>query len=490
MLGDDVFIHFLEHEIVELVGRAPFFSDEARHAFRMSLLVAERTVVPATAYWEDAWAAPLLEAYAPFRQARRLQLIGTAASPEEYLANKREQYARDPTRYRAYFEEPTSPEYNRLKEMWRTRVRSTTADIGSLWRQGLLRNDVLFAQLLRRPRSSLSLEAELDRVPEWLGTAAFIGDFVIGVLDERGVSLDPLQQQLVGRIITRDYVRSFLDEMGATALLGGPTKAADSLLADSDFTFDVQRFARLLAHLGLQDLIAGLDPSELLRARESLEWEVTRQDLLGRAARSGPLWTSEDYSAVRRAQTLNFRDPLDMLRGVCEKYTHGLQGVARQRLREEAEMEGKRRGTRFDFSGGSHDFSGAHLGDKYSGPTVTGDIVVSGGRLSLGGKSVDLRAATPDETTRAIAELLGSVAPENVVKELEAASAVVDEREDINADDITAEIVQAFSGPRETGLTERLKAITGRIAEEAAVGAASGGLTSAVLLALQQLGLG
>ena len=267
MLGDDVFIHFLEHEIVELVGRTPSFSGEARHAFRMSLLAAERTVVPATAYWEDDWAAPLLEAYAVFRQAGRLQLIGTAPSPEEYLANKREHYQRDPNRYRAYFEEPSAAEYNRLKEMWRTRVRSTTADLGSLWRQGLLRQDVLFEQLLRRERSSLSLDSQLDRVPEWLGTAAFIGDFVVGVLNERGVMLDPLQQQLVGRIITRDYVRSFLDEMGATALLGGPTKAADSLLADADFTFDVQRFSRLLAHLGLEDLIVALDPEELLRAR-------------------------------------------------------------------------------------------------------------------------------------------------------------------------------------------------------------------------------
>ena len=147
-------------------------------------------------------------------------------------------------------------------------------------------------------------------------------------------------------------------------------------------------------------------------------------------------------------------------------------------------------GSKFEFRGGSHDFSRAHLGDKYSGPAIVGDVTVTGSRVDFGGKSLDLRIAAPDETASAITELIAKVSPENVVEQLEAVSAVLDERDDIIAEEITADIVQAFSGPREVGLTERLKAIASRITEEAAVGAASGGLTSAVLLALQQLGLG
>lgn len=490
LLGDDIFIHFLEHEILELVGRKPSYETEAINAFRLSLLAAERVVVPATAYWEDRWAPPLLEEFAPFRQAGRLQLIGTAANPEEYLAIKREHYARDRNRYRSYFAEPSRAEYERLTEMWRMRVRSTTADIAAGWSRGLGAGDVLFEQVFRRAGWGLRHEGDFALVPQLLGPAAFIADFVVGALRERGVGLDPRQAGLVSRIISRDFVHSFVGELGATVLFGGPTKAVDSLLVDTDLRFDVARFSRILADLDLADAVAAMNPEELLQARESIEWQVTRSDLLARAARSGDVWSRGEREVVAQVRRRSFADPLDAWRGVCDEYTNAMQAAERRRLAEEAEMEGNRKGTSYNLIGGSHDLRGAHLGDDHSTTISTGEVAITGGRVQIGGKATDLRTATPKEVERAVIELLGRTTPEEVVQQLEAMSSAVAGRGDIEDEAITEAVSKAYGGPREHSVTERLKLLAGKISEDAVVGAASGGLTTAVLEGLRLLGLG
>jgi hypothetical protein len=489
-LGDDIFIHFLEHEILEMVGRKASYGAEAVSALRLSLLAAERVVIPATAYWEDQWAPPLLERFGPFRQAGRLQLIGTAANPEEYLALKREHYARDRNRYRSYFEEPSRAEYERLSEMWRMRVRSTTADIATGWTQGLGAGDVLFEQVLNRPGGGMRLEQDIARVPQWLGPAAFIADFVVGALGEHGVVIDPQQKGLISRIINRDYVSSYVEELGATVLVGGPTKAVDSLLADTRLRFDVTRFQRMLADLNLADTLVALQPEELLRARESIEWRATRSDLLARAARSGDVWSPGELEVLAQIEAGRFSDPLDVWRGVCDEYTQAMQAAEHRRIAEEAELEGRRKGSSYNLFGGSHDLRGAHFGDDHSTTISADTVTITGGRLQIGGRAVDLYTAAPQEIERGVIELLGRTNPDEVVQQLEAMSGAVAGRDDIDEKEVAEAVAQAFGGPREHSVTERLKLLAGKIGEEAMVGAASGGLTTAALEGLKLLGLG
>ena len=259
---------------------------EARREFRLSLLAAERTVVPATAYWEEEWAPPLLEMYHPF--AKRVDCSSWALPVARRSTSPASKHARDPDRYRSYFEEPSRAEYDRLKEMWRTRLRSTTRDIAADWREGLMTGDVLFEDLLG-PGSAPGLDTTLDRVPEWLQSDAFIRDFVLGVLEERGVLLDPPQRSLIGQIINRGYVQSYLNEMQADRCARRADEdALDGLLVGANCTrLDVRRFEQLLSDLDVLELVAALTQDELLLARQSFEWEPVRVDLLARASRTG-----------------------------------------------------------------------------------------------------------------------------------------------------------------------------------------------------------
>jgi hypothetical protein len=489
MLGDDVFVHFLEHEILALVDRRQAYGVEAEWAFRTSLLVAERTVVPATAYWEDSWAAPLLESFAPFRAAGRLQLIGTATNPHDYLAIKREHYARDPKRYPRYFEDPTQAEYDRLTEMWRTRLRSTTSDIATFWQGDLLRGDVLFDRLLNRPGTVRTLDEHLLEVPDFLGTDAFIGDFVDRVLQEREVLLDPPQRQFVGQIVMRNHARSFLVEIGGTALRGGPTSAVDALLEGAPFSIDLRRVSRILELMGLAAPFACIDAEQLLSVCESVEWAPVRADILARAAaRTRSIWSPEEAVALTKLEPMHKTDPVQQFRATCTRYTRVIRDVAKERLIEEADLEGRRKGHHIEIHGDMHGDVG-QVGDKTNVTIVGSDVRVTGRRLQLAGRSLDLEHDSAQIVRHAIPEVVATASPEDAPRHLEAISKVVDQRADITETEITEEIVSAFSGPRAISLTERLKATGANIAQQATIGAVSGGLTSAVLVALKALGL-
>jgi hypothetical protein len=491
-LGDDIFVHFLEHEILALVGRRKAYGVEAERAFRTILLLAIRTVVPATAYWEDEWAAPLLEAFAPFRHTGRLQLLGTAPNPEAYLASKREHYAREPGRYTGYFTEPTRAEYDRLTELWRTRLRSTTSDIAEHWRVELTRGDVLFERLLHNSGAARGLDDHLHDVPEILGGDAFIGDFVYRALQQqRQVLLHPTQRSIVGQIVMRGYVRSFLTEIGGTAVLSGPTRAVDHLLAGAPFSIDLHRVEGVLDALGLGVLVSEFDATELLGVSETLEWAPVRDDILARAARTGPIWSTDEALALQRLEPIYAREPVERFRALCSRYSLAMQATAKRRLAEEAELEGTRKGRHIEIHGDRNvvgDVTGGHIGDAYIAH-VAGDVRVTGNRLQLGGKSIDLADAPAEAVRRAVVEIVATAAPQDVVAHLEGVSRAVDRRHDVTDAEVTSEVAEAFRGPRDITLTERLKAVAGDITQQAAIGAASGGLTSAVLVGLQALGL-
>jgi hypothetical protein len=413
--------------------------------------------------------------------------MGTSSDPEAYLLAKREHYASDPTRHAAYFEDPSRAEYQRLRELWRPRLRSTTTDIADLWTRSLRRGDELFRRLLNQPETNLSLDSDLGHVPTWLGSDAFIGDFVIRALADRGVNLRREQEQLIAWIIHRSYNQSWIDEIGATVVLGGPTRSHDALLEGAYFTFDVGRFDMLLDHLGLGRAAAALTATQLLQVRTSLEWEMARPDLVARAGqRRGQLWRPDEAAAVKTARARQPRDPVERFRAVSESYTAAVHEIAKRRLIEEAEIEGKRKGARVEIHGGS--FGDMQVGDR-SGPTFVGGGSVTGGRLQLGGQSLDLLTAPASDVRRGIVELLGVTPPDHVVRELTAVENAIAEREDIVDAEVEHDIVEAFSGAREASVTEHLKVVSRRIGEASVVGAASGGLTAVVLHALRALGL-
>jgi hypothetical protein len=488
VLGADFFVHFLEHEILALVGTRQAHAAAAEQALRTILLLAERTVVPATAYWEDEWAAPLLEAYAPFRGAGRLQLIGTAGNPDDYLASKREHYKHDPDRYPRYFEEPTRAEYDRLQELWRVRERSTTVDIASFWRQGLTRVDPLFERLLASGRPMRNLDDHLFEVPALLGTRAFISDFVDLALLEREVLFEPSQKQIVRQIVMRDHASSFLTEIAGTAAHGGPTAAVDGLLSGAPFAVDLRRVAQIFEQLGLVGPLAALSAEEMLAVCHSVEWGPVREDILARAAaRTSAVWTSRESQAVGRLEPASKGTPSSVVKEICRGYTRAMEAVAREYELKEADLEGRRKGAHIEVHGANFGTVAGHVGDNYN--VTFGDVSVTGARLLIAGRSVDLANDAPSAVRQAIAEVVATAAPQDVPEHLEAMSKTIDRREDITESEVRKEIEEAFDGPRAIGRREHLKDVGVRIAQQVAAGTISGGLVQAVLAGLHALGL-
>jgi hypothetical protein len=363
--------------------------------------------------------------------------------------------------------------------MWRMRNRSTTADIAASWRAGVRDVDPLFERLLHAPVGVPNIDGHLFDVPELLGPDAFIRDFVIRALGERRVFLDQPRRSIVGEIILRDYVRSHLLELGGTALVGGPTSAVDGLLSDAPFAVDLTRVTSILNALDMAAPLAQLDARQMLRLRLAAEWEPVRMDILARAGRTGEIWSSEEMLAIRGLTPMRPREPLESLRNRCASYAEALGAVARQRLIEEADLEGKRQGQRI---------VAGHQSVVVTGD-MHGDVQLIGNRLQIDGDAINLAGAPREDVRAAIVELVARLSPDEAVAQLEAASRAIDARDDISPAEISQDIAQAFAGPRDLTGTERLKAIASNIAQQSAIGAAAGGLTTAVLAGLQAIGL-
>jgi hypothetical protein len=217
-------IHFFDREVLDLYA-VPRRYDEATiqtecgAALKIGCLFsAGQLLLPLSSYFESELISPLTSEWEVLFAAQELQLVSSELDIDHFVDVKHEQYKREPDRHPRYFDRKVATQLRDLAVPMLLRRRSSTHDIGASWRDQLQVNTRLIGGLAtnRKTRTIGQFERRLFDIPTLLGGDAFIWDYVRPLLPVSGVTSE--QTVAVKELISRSYVRSYLDEFAAYVL--------------------------------------------------------------------------------------------------------------------------------------------------------------------------------------------------------------------------------------------------------------------------------
>lgn len=104
----NIFLHFVDHEFLDLKGLAIRPSSELLDLMKGSMAVAAlitggKVYMPAAAYFESYYARRLFDMFPALREYGILGLVGNATGISDFVEGKQSQYAREMQRYPLYF---------------------------------------------------------------------------------------------------------------------------------------------------------------------------------------------------------------------------------------------------------------------------------------------------------------------------------------------------------------------------------------------------
>jgi nucleoside phosphorylase len=225
-----VFLQFLNPEIRALYQTDAGWSARQLHRewiriSKYALLVADKGLaIPASYVFEVPELSTLLEELQPVRKQGLLHVVSPTPDLVLYAGQKRKEYRDELALFPRYAgEDDAQPANGQL--IWVPRVaRSASGDIAAAWRGELEHADGLWRDLLRAAESrqlalpSL-LESAISTVPDKLEGRAFIYRFAKQLLP---FTPDTAGESRLKLLISREYLRSYLLELGAAVLVETP----------------------------------------------------------------------------------------------------------------------------------------------------------------------------------------------------------------------------------------------------------------------------
>jgi hypothetical protein len=253
----DVFVHFLDHEILDLYNIAKGFRDdevlaESTSALRIGYLFTTGSLlVPLSSYFESGLARAVLRSLRTLGEVGDLQIVASSEDYATFIYEKQEQYKHDRKRYPLYFAEDGIKELLTLRIPLKLRRASSTRQITRGWKNSLTDLPDLWSPIFAsgNPGSTEQFENSIDDLPERLEGSAFIWSFVKPLLPVSDVT--PAGELSLKRLISEHYVRSYIEEFEACILTGLNIGELD-FGVPIDWQFPMREVRRTLRTIGIE----------------------------------------------------------------------------------------------------------------------------------------------------------------------------------------------------------------------------------------------
>ena len=267
-------------------------------ATRFAVLLADEVLIPASSYVESAICRRVLDEYPPEIFAERFTLVGGGASFDEFLEAKHAQYRPDQAQGVAYRDEGLG-----ISLPWRTRRRSSTTDIMDVWTKALGSLEV--KRLFEAGADELPPGAERlwEKVPEQLGSNAFIVENVTRILFGTPKTSLIIRNRLHA-IINRAYFGSYAKDLGASIMRDLRFLESPNEVPSGDPGGDLN-YGRLVRTCRQHDVLGEINsrrPADLLALRSDqrfaaayaeamplIQVDETPISIIGRAGTPSPL---------------------------------------------------------------------------------------------------------------------------------------------------------------------------------------------------------
>lgn len=278
-----IYLHFLD---VYHYGRAVLGNRaseatliaEARRAFRLAVLHSDRVYLPASSYFEGPLAQIVLGDHSELAQMGVVYVAASQPSLEQHREEKIPQYPRGLPNaiHGAYTAAPHIEPPPYLQRGGSSRAAITKRWLRELQREGPQR----LAHKLGDLEAANRIERTWGRIPDLLESRAFVTPHVAELLAKRRAEVP--EQALIG-VIEPAYIDGYAESLEAAIV-------AELVYLQSPFSLSGEpafAFAPTLAaftELELLDLLDRANVHELMRFRDSSEWEQMQSFLAGGAA--------------------------------------------------------------------------------------------------------------------------------------------------------------------------------------------------------------
>ncbi|WP_139379578.1 hypothetical protein [Zoogloea sp. LCSB751] len=268
-----LFLHFFDTHFIADKGRAiesPQLRDEMKIATRLAVACAEKVFIPAASYYESYLCRQILADLTEFLDLGIIGLAGNAINLEEYIRERQ-----DETFYRKGSEQHslyrTDQEATKFLPYVR-RNRSATRDIGAHWDQCVA--DGSLAHRLRDAvdRPIPKLEARLERVPNELGSLAFIPAHVYEILDLCEAS--KLIQARIRSVINEGYFESYTKDLNAGVVVDLNYLASDFRIPSYGRDLSYNKMLRFVRGQDRLKELLSCEPVSLLRLADNPDWQI------------------------------------------------------------------------------------------------------------------------------------------------------------------------------------------------------------------------
>lgn len=262
-----IFLQYLNPEILNLYGATASKSrDEiyslvlktTRYAF---LLADDGLVFPASYFFEVKFMDRFLNHLKPLETSGLLHVASATPDLHIYAEKKRREYREELTMFPEYVSEDPADEMRDRRLIWLPRIRrSSSTDIAASWQQGF-GDGGIWRSVLERLAGHYNPLAKWERAiaetPARLEDRAFIARYAKALLP---FELEIFEHTQMAMMISRAYLESYLEELGAMVIVDTPLGKLDCGLPQWKFDGALSRFSYrelevFFSNLGIRKLV-------------------------------------------------------------------------------------------------------------------------------------------------------------------------------------------------------------------------------------------
>jgi hypothetical protein len=278
----NLLIHLFDKEVLDLYATPQHPNSVIQADIGAALKIAwlfcpGQLLLPLSSYFESAYVAPFIDQWASLFEAQELQLVSSELDYEVFAELKRDQYKREPHRHPTYYDKKVVFKLRDLTAPISRRNRSSTQDIGTGWREHFTNDQGIITGLAKVRNEDISqFKRALVELPQRLGGDAFIWDYVKPLLPVSSVDSD--QTHAIKALISRYYVRSYLDEFDAYAI--HELRVGDfGCGLRSEELQSIRRMRQIVRRAGIAEGIGALTWDDVLLVRDVPIFVIFAQQL-------------------------------------------------------------------------------------------------------------------------------------------------------------------------------------------------------------------
>jgi len=282
-LIDNVFLHFLDQEVIQLYSLDRRFesgriSGQFTEAAKYAYIISDRSlIIPLGFYFESAQARDLITKAAPLVSRGDIVFATSEDDISTFVDSKQSQYGTEPDRRPGYFLAKIAGDLAKLHPTTVYRSKSSGEQIRSGWYLTVDAEDPVWRDMLgaRKIRffGKRTMLKGIRRVPEMLGGAAIIWPFVRPHLPLKDLS--PSEARLLEQWITKWYIESYLSEYNAKIIIDFPLGDLGCGV-QSDACVSLKSLKKSFGYLGIQQVFERLRWNALVELRHSREHLILR----------------------------------------------------------------------------------------------------------------------------------------------------------------------------------------------------------------------